>query len=100
MNLAFQRQRTMEFGNDSAFRIQPYLAKFDSIFSINQDLLLELHYHRNDVSVWAGTKWNGYLIPGMIERALISPYTYDVLQSKWNPTGDFQLIAGQQPLIK
>jgi SIR2-like domain len=100
MNLAFQRRMTMEFGNDGAFRIQPYLAKFDAIFSINQDLLLELHYHRNDPSVWAGSKWNGYIIPGMVERPLNAPYPYDVLQSKWNPTGDFQLIAGQQPLVK
>jgi hypothetical protein len=100
MNLAFQRRMTMEFGNDAAFRIQPYLARFDAIFSINQELLLELHYHRNDPSVWAGTKWNGYVIPGMIERPQSSPHPYDVLRSKWNPTGDFQLVAGQQPFIK
>jgi SIR2-like domain len=100
MNLAFQRRMTMEFGNDAAFRIQPYLARFDAIFSINQDMLLELHYHRNDPSVWDGTMWNGYVILGMTERAQSSPYPYDVLQSKWNPTGDFQLVVGQQPFIK
>ena len=100
MNLAFQRRRTMEFGNDIAFGIQPYLARFDAIFSINQDMLLELHYHRHDPGIWAGTKWNGYVIPGMVERAQSSPYPYDVLRSQWNPTGDFQLVAGQQPFIK
>ena len=100
MNLAFQRRMTMEFGNDRAFSIQRYLAKFDAIFSINQDLLLELHYHRNDPGVWAELKLNGYIIPGIVERPLSAPYPYDVLQSKWNPTEDFQLIAGQQPLIK
>ena len=100
MNLAFQRRNTMEFGNDATFRIQPYLARFDAIFTINQDMLLEPHYHRNDPSVWAGTKWNGYVIPGIIERARSSPYPYNVLESKWNPTGDFQLVVGQQPLIK
>jgi hypothetical protein len=100
MNLAFQRRTAMEFGGDTAFRIQPYLAKFDSIFSINQDLLLELHYRRDDPSVWVGTKWNGYSIPGMIEKPLTTPYPYNSLLSKWNPTGDFQLISGQQPFIK
>jgi hypothetical protein len=47
-------------------------------------MLLELHYHRNDPSVWDGTMWNGYVILGMTERAQSGPYPYDVLQSKWN----------------
>jgi len=100
MNLAFQRRRTMEFSNDIAFGIQPYLTCFDAIFSINQDMLFELHYCRQDVGLWARSKWDGYFIPGMVERPQSSPYPYDVLQSKWNPTGDFQLVDGQQPFIK
>ena len=44
MNAMFLRRGTMEFGNDAAFMIQKYLARFDAIFTLNQDLLLEFLY--------------------------------------------------------
>ena len=99
MNRSFQRRGTLEFGNDVAFSIQRYLAKFDAIFSVNQDLLLELLYRRDDPSVWHGTRWSGYQLPGVTEI----PHTeglVDRLKSRWVPDGEFGIDPRQQPLIK
>src|SRR5262249_25420705 len=100
MNIAFQHRGTMEFGNDREFMIRRYLACFDAIFTLNQDMLLELYYPRNDPGIWMGTKWNTYTIPGMSEVPQTGHYPYDVLKSKWHPSGDFRLRGNEQPLIK
>ena len=52
---------TFEFENDLAFSIKKFLERFDAIFTLNQDLLLETHYHPTLVSA----KWSGVTIPGM-----------------------------------
>src|SRR5664279_1838686 len=35
-------RKEFEFNNDLAFSVKRFLAKFDAIFSLNQDLLLEI----------------------------------------------------------
>ena len=69
MNEMFAKTATLEFGSDVAFMIQKWLARFDAIFTLNQDLLLELHYHSNDPGVFAGTRWHphGWYMPGVRE---------------------------------
>jgi hypothetical protein len=100
MNLAFQRLNTMEFSADMDFWVRKYLACFDAIFTLNQDMLLELYYNCTDPVFWTNKKWKGCYIPGMLERLLSGPSPYDVLQSKWHPSGDFQLAPDKQPIIK
>jgi hypothetical protein len=44
MNLALARRIDFEFLNQVRFSVKRFLARFHSIYSLNQDLLLELHY--------------------------------------------------------
>jgi hypothetical protein len=54
-----------EFQNDIAFQITTFLAQFDAIFTLNQDLLLERHYLNDNVMLRDPRRWNGWQIPGM-----------------------------------
>lgn len=44
MNLALANLRTLEFSNERRFSVKGFLARFDAIYTLNQDLLLELLY--------------------------------------------------------
>ena len=103
MNDMFVRRPSMEFGNDVDFMIQKYLVRFDAIFTLNQDLLLEFHYLNNNPAVWMASKFypHGWSIPGMREsRAPDATIPADRLRSKWHPTGDHTLRPDTQPYFK
>jgi len=101
MNAAFMRRSSMEFGNDIAFSIRKYLTKFDAIFTLNQDLLIEFKHRPNDPGIWYGSKFDGYEIPGMREvRPPNAPMEFDRVRSKWHPTGDNRLNLRMQPYFK
>jgi hypothetical protein len=51
--------------NDMAYLVRTFLAKFDAIFTLNQDLLLEHHYLDGNIALAQSRKWNGWSIPGM-----------------------------------
>ena len=59
MNRHFQSQQ-IEFSNDVARSFQKFLVRFDAIFTLNQDLLLEIHYRNDNVAIWNGTRWQGW----------------------------------------
>lgn len=44
MNLALANRRTLEFSNSRRFSVKGFLARFDAIYTLNQDLLFELLY--------------------------------------------------------
>src|SRR4051794_15872797 len=102
MNLAFMRRPSMEFGNDIAFSIRRYLTKFDAIFTLNQDLLIEFKHRPDDPGIWHGSAFpHGYQIPGMREvRPPDAPMEMDRIRSKWVPTGDHRIERGMQPIFK
>jgi hypothetical protein len=60
MNNQFLRLPSLEFQNDSRYLIRTFLERFDAIFSLNQDGLLEAQYFPNFV----GGRWNGCELPG------------------------------------
>jgi hypothetical protein len=51
MNKYFQ-SRTFEFSSDVSKSFQKFLVRFDAIFSLNQDLLLEIHYRNENAALW------------------------------------------------
>lgn len=63
MNSIFEARGTLDFSNEVSIR--QFLAKFDGIFTLNQDLLIELNYpnlfedavlwHANVLSAWTTT---------------------------------------------
>jgi hypothetical protein len=102
MNRTFMARPGMEFGNDLAFSIRKYLTKFDAIFTLNQDLLIEFKHRPDDPGIWHGSAFpHGYQIPGMREvRPPDAPMDIDRLRSKWVPTGELRLEPKMQPYFK
>lgn len=64
MNRGMASQR-FEFQNLGRFRIAQFLPRFDQIFTLNQDALLEHHYLNDNVSLLSQQKWTGWTLPGM-----------------------------------
>jgi hypothetical protein len=102
MNRAFMARPGIEFGNDIAFSIRKYLTKFDAIFTLNQDLLIEFKHFPNDPGIWHGGAFpHGYQIPGMREvRPQDAAMEMDRIRSKWVPTGELRLEPNMQPYFK
>ena len=65
MNAGFYRLPTLNFRNTIDRSVTGFLANFDAIFTLNQDLLLEHHYLTNDPSLQSQGKWSGATMPGV-----------------------------------
>jgi hypothetical protein len=91
--------RQFEFSNDIAHSIQKFLVRFDAIFTLNQDLLVEVHYDNRNVAIWHGTRWQGYELPGLREVPLHDPI-YSRARSKWVPYDQFAQTPNMQPYFK
>jgi hypothetical protein len=80
--------------------VHTFLTKFDAIFSLNQDLLLERHYLNDNVMLADKRRWDGWQIPGMsLQVDSVQP-----LQPRatgiWVPSGSIARSARHQPLYK
>jgi len=101
MNLAFAAIPSMEFGPPPHFvasSVLRFLARFDAIFSLNQDLLLELHYN---IELHNHRQWQGHQFPGMQPpphwRGQI---TRDQLDTIWMPSAALNVEPRLQPIFK
>jgi SIR2-like protein len=65
--------RQFGFSDDGRCSIRRFLSRFDAIFTLNQDLLLELHY--DGALLENHTRWNACAFPGV-------PYTHDWLNPR------------------
>lgn len=77
-----------------------FLAKFDAIFTLNQDLLLEIHYFDQNAGLMTSRRWNGGSLPGMVP---IGQPTYPAQpwsSRYWKPSGDFAIPKNAQPYFK
>jgi hypothetical protein len=96
MGQGFMR-RQFEFQNDVGYLVKTFLIRFDAIFTLNQDTLLEQHY----LDVASGGKWNGYRIPGIKP---LSPATsgtpHDKISLMQPDPVNFKLAPSIQPYIK
>jgi hypothetical protein len=101
MNESFARRPSMEFSNNRHFSIVNVLNRFDAIFTLNQDLLLELHYGHLELA--EPRRWNGPYFPGMNIPAgwhsAIGPFLRDRLDLIWTP-GEHRLENNMQPIYK
>jgi len=98
MNDAFARLLQLNFCNDLEFDIFKFLVRFDAIFTLNQDLLLELKYQRQ-MEIPAYPRWNGCQFPGMVPRHDGSGRT-DALSLTWQPEANFSVSSNLQPIFK
>ena len=97
MNKQFQ-SRTFEFSQDVSRSVRSFLTGFDAIFTLNQDLLLELHYRNEDAALWHGKRWQGWEMPGL--RPLPATDLLDRTTAKWRPEEPFQSNPRMQPYYK
>lgn len=97
MNKQFE-SRQFEFSNDVHRSFGKFLVRFDAIFTLNQDLLIELQYRNENVALWHGTRWQGWQMPGL--RALPLVDSFDRASSKWRPEEPFRSDAKMQPYYK
>jgi hypothetical protein len=64
MNLAFDGVE-FEPQDQMQYLVGDFLRRFDAIFTLNQDLLLERHYPVNNIGASQLRKWHGWQIPGI-----------------------------------
>jgi len=100
---------TLEFREganaDPEDNIKAFLARFDAIFSLNQDLLLESGYFlQADPPQAFNQRWHGYSLPGMTPRVSPAPLLpYARWLGEYCPDPTAQGVApppGHQPLYK
>src|ERR1017187_546542 len=60
-----RRMPSFEFSQEVRFSVSDFLARFDVIFGLNQDLLLELHYAPRVSSALNAHRWGGLQMPGI-----------------------------------
>ncbi len=77
MNKRYFAGPDFEFSNDRANSVSVFLARFDAIFTLNQDLLLELGYCQVQPRQAINTRcnWTAIEFPGMIPRVQPAPMT-------------------------
>jgi hypothetical protein len=98
MDKGFQGQRGQLFqfeflSGDNLMR--QFLSRFDAIFTLNQDVLLERQYFTEGMPLLNPQKWDGWAIPGMMPEANLM----DEVQN-FTPIDDFNTPARIQPFLK
>lgn len=105
MNQAFGNQPSLEFDNNIPFSVKTFLAKFDVIYTLNQDLLLECHYMHHDLSLLGAKKQNHALLPGMKKLkhsgAPTGKAAIEALSDRWEIDDlEFQISGNAQSIFK
>jgi hypothetical protein len=68
--------RDFEFQNDMRYQLGPFLARFDAIFTLNQDLFLERKYEPG-MALYNPRRWSGFASPGLTGPAQPPSYDHD-----------------------
>lgn len=87
------------FYEDRSRRVVEFLAQFDAIFTLNQDLLLEIHYFDHAHNMTTNRRWSGSNMPGMASKETVQqnrPWS----GRTWIPDGDVQVKSNTQPYFK
>ncbi len=94
VDIPFEPQNQLEF------KVARFLVRFDAIFTLNQDTLLERHYLNENVALLSGGRWNGYQVAGMRPNPGHDPIPRDI--GTWSPMAQAELLMAenQQPFIK
>ena len=99
MNKAFSRIESFEAHNSPEYQLRSCLFRFDAIFTLNQDVLMEQHYLTSSFVAASRGRWNGWQIPGMQQN------TNDDMRphmSHWTPMepSKFAVEENHQPYFK
>jgi hypothetical protein len=96
MGQSFARQQ-FEFQNDHAYQVTPFLARFDAIFTVNQDTLLETHYTGGRGS----GAWSNIQFPGMklAPQGIIHHQEAPIVKTHV-PDDIYNVVPNEQPYFK
>jgi hypothetical protein len=101
MNAAFSVNQFEFEPVATAAYVRRFLIAFDAIFTLNQDLLLETHYHDHNIMLSGDPRWrNGWCVPGT--EPIPVPHPDDRVPSRQpiaNPT-KFVIAPLCQPYFK
>ena len=104
MDTGFHNQRgtifEFEFVSGRSL-VRQFLAQFDAIYTLNQDLLLERQYFNDGHCLINPGRWSGWTIPGM--PPLHNPaeaFTGERVIPAYKPSGQFELPTNMQPYFK
>lgn len=104
MNAGFFSLGQFEFQQSQPMMVRHMLARFDAIFTLNQDLLLEHHYMPEGATMFSGNRWSqGCTPPGVevtVNRSrenLTSFAKYDCLPTDHSK---FKVQENSQPYFK
>jgi hypothetical protein len=91
-----------EFQSEIAYHVRTFMVRFDAIFTLNQDLLLERHYLDGNVQLSSVGKWKGWQIPGMKKLRGTETSVFEPNSCTWSPTvpNEWALSEKLQPYFK
>lgn len=99
MNEGFNGILDWEFTNHKECQIATLLTKFEAIFTLNQDLLIEKHYLSACPELRRHDRWDGAALPGLVAQG--SGYA-SIVGQRWLVQGEetFTLERRIQPYFK
>ena len=106
MNEGFLEYNKFEDTTFEPRMLRTFLSKFDAIFTLNQDILLEHRYLTDRSRLEGARSWRGKDMPGMQRLPTVydPPSDDDGSWAKpiWVPRGesDFEVMDGYQPFFK
>lgn len=103
MNKALMEINRWEFQQHLERQVSTFLTRFDAIFSLNQDVLLEHYYINENISLIGKKKWAGAQLPGMRRvPAQEAMYSESWARSTWYPEKEdaFDVEHTCQPIFK
>jgi hypothetical protein len=103
MNAAFfHRQGGFEFNNQTGWFVRELLVRFDAIFSLNQDLLLERFYlDGDDIALTTSQRLLGAALPGVRwpnPKPTFIPAEWE--KARWTVDGPIDVPKRTQPVYK
>jgi len=78
-------------------RVVDFLVRFDAIFTLNQDLLLERHY-KQCIPNGPPRNWSGVSFPGIEPWGPVQPFSF--LDQKWRVSQSLDVPKTAQPIFK
>jgi hypothetical protein len=98
MNEAFDGIQ-FEGQQHNQFTVSTFLTKFEAIFTLNQDLLVERHYLSQQPNLRNAARWDGAAMPG-VQSTGTPPAS--IVGQRWRiqEEGEFKVSARVQPYFK
>jgi hypothetical protein len=90
---------TFEFQNEVRYMVRSFLERFDVLFTLNQDALLEAHYFQGFI----GGRWDSWDLPGTKPfgtPSFIQGSVYDKIAKRTSDLDSLRMHPRRQPYIK